>query len=182
MPVITEFIKDRKEAKDLFILRTRKFYDLDQYKEFRSFHISEKLDYYQYETTSVPAEKDGDHFVRMVTTKNEYICAVEDGEEYMYSLSPELTVDYKPFKNKIINSLDYIGYTTEYDANYLIEPDEESESEEFDRIGVARDSASYNQTVRGNIYKSMSNNKAMCLVRIFEPLFTGLPRRIKEHD
>lgn len=106
-----------------------------------------------------------DKSVEIVSTKNEFVCATIEAQEYLWEFGPPIMeeVHYNIFNDKILKALDTIGYTKNYELIYGVDGD--------------RDTAEYNLsfglTPLGNRDKFVYDNQMGILLYLFKYFFYG---------
>lgn len=115
--IVNEFIDGRTQ--DIYKVMKVDFCDKEEYEEFQRDYKELKLNYYKYKL-SPPFSRDSNASeLEIVSTFNEYIQTTEYGQENMYEfgLADIPDINYRIFKPDIIDALDVINYTSEYDKN-----------------------------------------------------------------
>lgn len=150
-----EFLKSRRN--DIYNVVEIEFDDKEEFKKFKVEQKESYLDYRKFETEI------RDESIEVLTTFNEFIQVTEYGEENLneFSYSNIDLVDYLIFTDDIINSLDTIGYTSEFDKNCL----------DFDRFDNAGYNASFNLTSLGRQLKFDVQNELSILLNLFRFFF-----------
>lgn len=163
---VNEFLKYRKHCK--FYIKKKMKIDKYEFDEFKKIYEDDKLKYYKYERgdyNSLPP-------VEIMSTRNEYE-TVTNGEPmqiFERQFNGYFTVDYIIFKNKIIDALDELCYTSYYDMVFGGNYDWSDEEDIDHRIEYASYNASYNLTVNGKRFFDFDQNEFMIFIMIFQPL------------
>lgn len=129
----------------LLSIRVKEFDSQEEFDDFEKYNRTLEIRYIEYSASVLYSVKilSTDWERRMVRNT-----MMESSESYVYDT---LTVDYTIFKQKYVNALDFISYTTLYDI--YVGGDEkfvESEHEIGERQDTASHNSSYNLTVFGN--------------------------------
>ena len=131
--------------KEYLSMRVLHFDTEEEFNNFEKFNRVLKIDYIEYSASIL-------HSVNVLSTEWERRAVrgtmFDSSENYVYDT---LTVDYTIFKQKYIDALDFISYTTLYDIfiggdDQFIDSDHDIEC----RQEVASHNSSYNVTVFGN--------------------------------
>lgn len=158
--MITEFLSFRN--KNIYTLKEYTFETEDEYETFRKDNIELKLDYRVFVTKDKSTIKK----VQLVTNKIEYVESVENASENcnLYILEKLSFVDYSIFKDKIIDALDVLNYTSLYDT-YAADSDERSDSAGFN--------LSFNMTPLGTTIGKIEYDEFNLLLHLYNYLFFG---------
>ena len=103
--------------------------------------------------------------MKRIVTKNEETTVHYDGRAYMTEFGPSMyaNVDYELFNDSIINALDIIGYTADYDVNH---------SNDDERVERAFFQESYALTPLGNKRIDI-NTETNMLLYLYRVMFVG---------
>lgn len=165
--VVEEFLYIRN--KDMYKVKEIKIPKEDE-RDFKLEFKFEELAYYNY--------KVGKEEYEVLTTLNEFTESCdnrsENLDELLYEEITNDVADYEILKKDLIKALDIIGYTTYYDIECGGNPEVTTDEEANDRLALASDSKSYNQTVYGRRYIDFTENEFEALLYIYEPMFMGV--------
>lgn len=165
--VVEEFLYIRN--KDMYKVKEIKIPKEDE-RDFKLEFKFEELAYYNY--------KVGKEEYEVLTTLNEFTESCdnrsENLDELLYEKITNDVADYEILKKDLIKALDIIGYTTYYDIECGGNPEVTTDEEANDRLALASDSKSYNQTVYGRRYIDFTENEFEALLYIYEPMFMGV--------
>lgn len=162
------FKETRKKAK-VYIYK-EKMIEKDYLKKFSEENKDSKLGNYEYiQSYSLACLPP----INVITTLEEYNIATDNDIIYEFlvenSVFQNYNVDYMIFRTDIINALDILNYTTEYDLFWGGESEDDGE----DRTETANYLMSYNQTPFGNKYIGIYDNEFASLMMVFSSLFLG---------
>lgn len=159
---LTELKQDHAEKR----LGRYKFYHsyLDDVNEYNA-----KEEYIQ----ATKDEKDNDYYTIFVATKNEYVNCSLDLVPNMFESGPAsfANIDYSIFKNKYIEVLDILGYTSYFDLYWH---DTNPESDDMtDRYIVAGENAESHLTTYGHIFFDISDNEFLSFLYLYKYMIKG---------
>lgn len=150
----------------------KKTIDKDEYKQFKSQYKSLKLKRYKYCRGDYIPKPDE----RVVSTFDEHSFIYEDCCDFALmvdkGLFPDLIVDYTIMNDEIIDALDTLSYTTEYDSYYGGDPDyyRDDDSEIVDRESLAGYNKSFGLTIFCHPYVDITCDKFKLFLYVFQPL------------
>lgn len=136
--------------------------DKDSYEDFYKFYKDLEIKYISYNASY-------SHSVSILSTPYEKkMCQISE-DDYIETYACEIVgTDYEMFKEKYIDALDYLSYTTFYDiyVNYE-ERNENGELFTTDRNEVATYNQSFNMTVYGNPLNLLTDSELIYYWNIF---------------
>lgn len=157
----------KKYLNDFFELRPRDLYGIitivfDDKEEFHKFSVDNKecrLDYHDFDSGS-----DDGKSIGILTTFNEFIQVTENGSEYLeeFGINHLDLVDYEIFNGKIIDALDELNYTYEFDSQYGDES----------RLDNASFQSSYNLSSMGSRLQFNIRNEVNVLLHLYRFFFS----------
>ena len=93
--------------------------------------------------------------------------------EAYYEMSSRASEDYYPLNNTIIDALDMIGYTTDYDINFGGDDEVFDDEECYSRRERASYNMSYQLAVEGSRYINLMANEFNAFMMLYAPLIFG---------
>ena len=93
--------------------------------------------------------------------------------EAYYEMSSRASEDYYPLNNTIIDALDMIGYTTDYDINFGGDDEVFDDEECYSRRDRASYNMSYQLAVEGSRYINLMANEFNAFMMLYAPLIFG---------
>lgn len=157
---VEEFLDVRE--KSIYTVVKKKFEFNDDFKAFKRENIELQLSHYEYVNN---ADNNNKSTIEILSTKNEYVTVTIDGSEYIDEFSPSVDrfADYHYFNTKLIEALDKIGYTTEY--NIVYGSDEEIDSTSYN--------CSFGLTTYGSKLIDFSKYEVNLLLYLYYYMFYG---------
>ena len=166
--IIAEFKKGR--TKDYFIYKTKKI-SKKEFKDFKNvYDLCEiKREYFGKSDLVTSSGK------TIACTVTEYRTITEPERFLLFwnEMMGYVSEDYYWFNDELLQAVDLIGYTTEYDIMFGGDDRSFLDEEIEQRIENAAYSMSYNLTVDGNTYIPIISNQVEVFLRIYEPTFLG---------
>lgn len=166
--IMSEFKDQRKDCKYYRYIQTK--ISSDEYEIYKN----------QYKLWRIKLHKlrvdiDGIKSVRVPTTLFEKSISEDDDSIYPFLLDSGkyFIVDYFPFNDEIIDALDILNYTTEYDAYIGGDPQAFDEHECDERIELALYNMGYGLTVNNNKYFNIFHNKLNIFMLIYKDFLYG---------
>jgi hypothetical protein len=175
MTGIYAWTTSKKYLDDFLTVRDKSIYkvipiEFDDKEEFKSFKNDNKESMLSYQTFNSSFYTEKTKEVEILVTFNEYIQSTEYGEENMYEFGcfNMNLINYNIFKDKLIDDLDILNYTYEYDKR--------NENEEKELVDYNR---SFGLTSRGSLIRFDSDNEVNILLHLFKFFFSGVEEREK---
>lgn len=133
--IYKEFIELRNNG-NIYTVIKKDDIDDDQFKEIKDTYFQLELKSYRYfhKTESSEDEDNSSRFMEVVSTKNEYNICTNEFSEYINEFGPKVKdgyPDYLMFSPDVIEALDIIGYTTDYDITQTTGARKEKAIENF---------------------------------------------------
>ena len=163
--------------------------DKSEYSNFKDKYENERLLYRQ-----IPANDNEfygtNDYINTLCTNNEFVCAVDEGNVYLYDYFSEIIkVEYCIFNKKYVNALDCLGYCDEFNVvKYEIDtlPDRYHDMYS-DRYELSEFNNSFNLTGFGNHRIDLYANKFAIFVNLFYEMIEGYHkneeiRMVREDD
>ena len=167
-----DFIKVRKGCK--FYRSIEKSMDKYDYKIFKKEYSDLKLGYFKFSRGEIAEiiHYKGEPSVIFPSTRWEYesVDSEEGLCEIYYLFMPDEMADYYAFNNQIIDALDTLGYTTDYDISYGGDPDCFTDEEQSNRMEYAGNNCSYGLTVNGRKYPDIYSDKFAVFMKVMKCL------------
>lgn len=162
-----KFLEDFLEARDSSVYKVVpiKFDDKD---EFKTFKFNNKDAMLMYKSFNSECELGKSNKIDILVTFNEYIQSTDYGSENMFEFgfSGINLTNYHIFKEKLIESLDILNYTVEYDKHN--DDDSIRESNDYNM--------SFGITSLGHRIKFDVNNEVNVLLHLFRYFFSGVEK------
>lgn len=164
--LFNDFMNIRSGCK--YYIPLKKDFSKDEYMKFKEVYSEYKLGYYEYDrgdTANISSTIFPSTLFEFLLTDS-----TEGYSEMYYNYMPEIMVDYHPFNQTLIDALDAISYTTEYDLMIGGDPECFTDDETTQRSEYAEYNKSYGFTVFGRRYFDICADKLQMLIQYIKSM------------